>query len=84
MIITFFLNILNSFLVGLISLLPSGHLPTIMTTAFGYFMSLLNSFSFIIPVDTLLQAVGVVLLFDGVILLWNFINWIIRKVPGMQ
>jgi len=84
MILTFILNIFDFFLVGLLTLLPTGHLPAAITTAFSYFMGLLNSFSFFIPVDTLLQAAGVVLVFDGAMLLWYFVNWIIRKIPGMQ
>lgn len=84
MIVTLILTILYSFLNFIVGVLPAGHLPTAITTAFAYFMGLLNSFSFFIPVDTLLQAAGVVLVFDGAMIVWYFVNWIIRKIPGMQ
>jgi len=84
MIISFLLTLFSLFLSGLINLLPSGHLPTAITTAAAYFMALLNSFSFIVPVDTLLQAAGVILVFDGALVVWYFLNWIIRKIPGMH
>jgi len=84
MIITFLLYIFNAFVGFLVSFLPSGHLPTAITTAFAYFLAVVNSFSFVIPVDTLLQAAGVILVFDGAMVIWYFVNWIIRKIPGMQ
>lgn len=84
MIITLLLNIVWNFLHGLTLLLPTGHLPVAITTSFNYLWSLVNAFSFVIPVDTLLQAIAVVLAFDGAMMIWRFINWIIRKIPGMQ
>lgn len=84
MIFTLILNAFDDLIVGLVGLLPTGHLPVGVTTAFAYFMGLLNSFSFFIPVDTLLQAAGVILVFDGALIVWYFANWIIRKIPGMQ
>jgi len=41
-------------------------------------------FSYLIPLDTVLQAVIVVFAFEFALLLWSFLNWIIRKIPGMQ
>jgi len=84
MITTIILYAMNLFLSGVVAILPTGHLPTAITTAFQYFLGTVNAFSFIIPVDTLLQAAGVVLVFDGAMGLWYLINWIIRKIPGMQ
>lgn len=84
MITTFFLLLLNGLVGALVGILPTGHLPAAITTAFAYFFGVLNTFSFVVPVDTLLQAAGVVLVFDGAMLVWYFVNWIIRKVPGMQ
>jgi len=84
MISTFFLTIFYSFVGFLLVLLPSGHLPAVMTSAFSYFVGVANLFSFVVPVDTLLAAALVILLFDGAIIVWHFINWVIRKIPGMQ
>lgn len=84
MIVTFLLNIFYLFVLGLIQLLPTGNLPQAMTDAIAYFMGVVNSFSYVIPVGTLLQALAIVLAFDAAMLLWRFINWIIRKIPGMQ
>jgi len=84
MIITFLLFIFNAFVGFLLTLLPSGHLPAVITTSFAYLLGILNSFSYVVPVDTLLQAAAVVLVFDGAMVLWYFVNWIIRKIPGMH
>jgi len=84
MITTFLLYIALSFVNFIIGFLPVGHLPTAITTAFAYFMGVVNSFSFVVPVDTLLQAAAVILVFDGAMVGWYFINWIIRKIPGMH
>jgi len=81
MISTFILTLLSNFVNGLIGLLPTGHLPIDITSAINYFWSLVNSFNFFIPVDTLLQAVLVVLVFDGTMFVWYGINWIIRRFP---
>lgn len=84
MITTFLLYIGLSFVNFIIGFLPVGNLPATITTAFAYFMSVVNSFSFVVPVDTLLQAAGVILVFDGAMVGWYFLNWIIRKIPGMH
>jgi len=84
MILTFILSLFFGLIGLLASALPTGHLPAIMTTAFAYFFGVANTFSYVVPVATLMQALIVVVAFDGAILVWHFINWIIRKIPGMQ
>jgi len=84
MIFTLILNGLYAFLTGLLLLLPVGHLPTVITTSFTYLFGIANTFSYVLPIATLMQALAVVLAFDAAVLLWHFFNWIIRKIPGMQ
>lgn len=84
MITSFLLSMGYTLIGALMSVLPTGHLPSIMSTAFAYFLGVANTFSYIIPVGTLLQALVVVVAVDGAILVWHFANWIIRKIPGMQ
>lgn len=84
MIVSFLLSMFQTFIVGLVLLLPTGHLPQGITDAFTYFMGILNAYSFVVPVDTLLQAAAVVLIFDGSMFIWYAINWTLRKIPGMQ
>jgi len=84
MITSFFLSVFYGFINLIVGFLPTGSLPVGITTAFAYFMGVVNSFSYVVPIDTLLQAALVILAFDGALILWHFINWIIRKIPGMQ
>lgn len=84
MITSFFLYIFYSFVGLLLSILPTGHLPATMQNAFAFFLGAANAFSYVFPVATLLQALLAVVAFDGAVLVWHFINWIIRKIPGMQ
>jgi len=84
MIVTFILTILYSFINLLLGILPTGHIPAGFTNAFAYFMGLVNAYSYVVPIGTLLAAAAVVLVFDGALMLWYFINWIIRKIPGMN
>jgi len=84
MITTLLLFVFNAFVGFLLGLLPTGTLPTVITTAFAYFVGVMNAFSYVIPVATLFQAFALVIAVDLAILLWHFINWVIRKIPGMQ
>lgn len=84
MITTFFLTIFYSFVNLIVGFLPVGSLPSAVNTAIVYFWGVMQTFSYVVPVDTLLQAILVVFVFDFAVLLWHFINWIIRKIPGMQ
>lgn len=84
MISTFFLSIFFGLVGLLVGFLPTGTLPVALGNAFSYFIGILNAFSYIVPVSTLLQAAAVIVVFDGALLIWAFINWTIRKIPGMQ
>jgi len=84
MITTFLLTSFYSLIGLLLGILPTGHLPTQITTAFAYFFGVANTFTYIVPIYTLMQAMLVVLAFDGAVVLWHFANWIIRKIPGMS
>lgn len=84
MIITLFLNLIWGLLYFLIGVLPTGHIPLSIGIAFASIFGIANQFTYVFPVYTLMQALGIVIAIDGAILLWHFINWIIRKIPGMQ
>jgi len=84
MILTLILNFFYLLVSGLLNLLPAGHLPTVITSSFANIFSIANEFNYVIPIATLMEALGIVVAVDGAILLWHFVNWIIRKIPGMQ
>jgi len=84
MIFTVILNFFYLLLSGLLNLLPTGHIPTELTSSFATLFGIANEFNYVIPIATLMEALGVVVAFDGAILVWHFLNWVIRKIPGMQ
>lgn len=84
MIISFFLSILFLLVNGVVSLLPVGELPVAFGTSVASIWGYVNVFSYVIAVSTLIQVVVLYIGFDLVVLLWHVVNWIIRKIPGMQ
>jgi len=84
MIVTILLNLFDLVVGSLLNLLPSGSLPTEISTGVNYFVGVVNTFSYVIPVATLFEAFALVVSVDLAILVWHFINWTIRKIPGMQ
>jgi len=73
-----------SFASFILGLLHSGTLAQGIIDAIQYFWGVLNSFSYIFPVGTLLAALLIVLAFDLAVMAWHFLQWIIRKIPGMH
>jgi len=84
MITSFFLTFFADFLSGLLSLLPTGSLPQQISDSLSTVWGLVNAFSYVIAVDTLIQVVVLAVAFDVVLLLWHIIQWIIRKIPFIQ
>jgi len=84
MIVTLLLNFFWNFISGMLNILPQGTLPTGIATGINYFVGIINSFSYVVPVATLFEAFAVIVGFDVAILAWHLMNWVIRKIPGMQ
>jgi len=84
MITTFLLTVLLSFLSLLVGFLPTGSLPAAVATSVTSLWGYVNAFSYVLALDTLLQVLVLVVAFDITMLLWHIIQWIIRKIPGMQ
>jgi len=84
MISTFILTILHAFLGFIVGLLPTGSLPSSISSSLTNIWGFVNAFSYVIALDTLIQVVALAIAFDLVVLLWHVVQWIIRKIPGMQ
>lgn len=84
MITSFFLQILFYFVNFLVGFLPSGNLPSGFSDSLIYFWNLINSFSYILAVDTLLQGMLVVGAFELAILAFHFIEWLLKKIPFLH
>ena len=87
MILTALFKIIYIFILGITSplrLLSDVSLPseisTAITNASGYYHSL----DVILPMDTIIQILGVSLTFEGLYLLYKLIMWVINKIPGVN
>jgi len=59
--------------------LPSG-LTSAITTAAEY----ARGVSFMFPVETLFAVVTLALVIDNAEQIWHFVNWLVRKIPGIS
>jgi len=77
------LFLIYGFVSGFISLLPTGlALPSDMTDAFAFFIGQANAWSAIVPVTTFFIVAGLFLGFEGGILAFRSITWIIKIIRG--
>jgi len=84
MIVTFFLIVGYNFYVFLLGFLPSGTLPSGITSAVSYFVSLMYRFNAVLPIDTLFQVVGAFVAFEAAVFLFNLLQWIYHQVWGSK
>jgi len=82
MITTFLLSIPAYLLQSIVSLLPDGQtIPSEWVTAVHSMWNYINAFSFIVPVTTLLWALGIAVAFHVSIIGFKIFHWIITKIP---
>jgi len=82
MILTFLLNAIYSFITFTVSLLPVGSLPAPVSSAFIYIVSILNSFNYIFPIDTLFQVLTAAIILELAFIAWNFTYTFMRYLRG--
>lgn len=82
MIFEFLLSIPAYILQALLGVLPTGgSVPTEWISAVSTMWGYVNAFSFIVPINTLLWALGIALTFHLAILGFKLFHWIITKIP---
>jgi len=83
MIVSFFITILSAILSGLIALLPStSAINSNVDSAITFFAPKFSTWNDVLPVDSLLTIIGLVLTFEAGLLLFFSINWIFNKIRG--
>lgn len=66
-------------LTAIFAFLPPIGLPDDFAAAINYLLTIIYSFNFLLPVASLIVAVGFVLLFDIVVMSWNWVQWVFNK-----
>jgi len=82
MIVGFFLQIFYSIIHFFVDLLPVIAYPEQIDAAAKTAWGLINAFSYIFPVSTLAQVLGVALVFHGTVLVWRMSNWVLHLLRG--
>lgn len=84
MILTFIIQFLCALIVWLVKWLPTGDLPTAITTGWNYLVGTLWSFDWLLPIDTLILLF--ILTISGELLIWGFDigHWIYKKIRGTK
>lgn len=84
MIVTLIMDLLKTFVLFLISLLPSlpasDNLIEFVKPLFGIYSNL-DSF---ISVGTCCFCLGLLFIFCNIEFIWGIIMWIVRKIPGVS
>ncbi len=82
MISSFFIAI-GAFIFTLLQAITpaSTSLPSGITSALTYVGVAVNSVSFIIPVDSLFTALGIVIGYEGIMWLFHGTLWVWKKIP---
>lgn len=83
MITGFFLEIVYQFINFLIGLLPLGEsIPQTWINGVYTIWSYINSFSFIVPVNTLVSVLAIAVTFHLFIFAWKGLHWIWSLIRG--
>ena len=85
MITEFFLSIPYFILSAVINIIPTGGgVPVEFTTAIHTIWGYIQSFSFIVPISTLLWCLGITLAFEFGVFTFQAFNWLLKKLPNMN
>lgn len=83
MITSFFISILSAFVTFIVALLPSGSLPSGVSSAVTAAVGYIQVFDFLFPVGTLFTVLAAAIVFHLAMFLWSMLLWIISLVRGM-
>jgi len=82
MITTFILQILYTFLTFMVGLIPTSFtIPQPWFDGLNLVWGYMNSFSFILPVGTLLTVLGLAIGFHLLIFFIRLVSWVLKKIP---
>jgi len=82
MIVGFFLSILTTLIVFFVGLLPIIAFPASVTSAISLVWGYINAMSFLLPVTTLLQILGLVVSIEVFLFIYHFSLKVYHLVRG--
>jgi len=82
MIISFFLDLFYRFLNLVLGFLPTGSLPSAISTSLNTIVGYMNTFNFFFPIQEIFVVLGISLAFELAVQLFFFANWVYHKIRG--
>lgn len=65
---------------ALLSILPDSQgLPSSVVSSYSYFISLYYSLNWMFPVDTMMIAILIIMAFEGALMGFRFVRWILNR-----
>jgi len=85
MITEFLLSIPYFILTAIVNIIPAGSgVPIEFTESVHTIWSYMQSFAFIVPINTLLFCLFITLAFEAGVFVFQAFNWVIKKLPNMN
>jgi len=85
MLIEILLTVILYVVRAIFSILPRGGVfPTQFTDGISTLWYYVRSFDFIVPVDAIVQCLGIALGWIAFRLFWDLFHWIIKKIPWLS
>jgi len=82
MITGFFLSIFTAIISFFVGFLPTVPIPAGVLNAFTSVWAFINAYSFLLPVNTMLEVLGIVMTYYVAILVFDIALWIIHLLRG--
>jgi len=82
MITTFFFYLIGMAIEWSLFLLPTATLPDGIIQIFNYFIQWSNKINVLLPVDTVLQVAGIIIVMEIIYGSWKVTSWFYNKIRG--
>jgi len=82
MILTLIILVLFGIVNAVVYLLPTGGLPTAVSSAFSSIIGYMYVVNGFFPVDTFIYLAGLALVLEGFVILWNLGHMVLRYFRG--
>lgn len=82
MIVSFLLKVIFSVFGFFVALLPTGTLPSGVTTSFSSLVGYMNIVNGFFPIDTLITLMGLTLAVQAAVMIWNLGHMLLGYMRG--
>jgi hypothetical protein len=84
LLLNFLFSVVDTILSALFSAISDTSLPASIASSISTAGGYLSAFDFVVPTDTILTILALVLSVEGSILFYKAIMWLIKKIPTIS